>query len=128
MRVLVAKIEEVLKGEVLTDTSGRLFLDPGDIVRDEKLLDAVITSLQGMDITVTPGGLKKIIQDIHRVFLDSFEDIRSAGELAGALQGFVEFMQAHSAMDKYPFNAQIACRHAGNRGRIKDLRVRGRNF
>ena len=27
-----------------------------------------------------------------------------------ALQGFVEFMQAHSAMDKYPFNAQIAWR------------------
>ena len=48
-RVLVAKIEEVLKGEVLTDLSGRLFLDLQDVVQDEKLLDMVIQSLQAMD-------------------------------------------------------------------------------
>ena len=50
--MLVAKIEEVLKGEILTDLSGRLFLDPEDIVRDEKLLDAVIQSAQAMDMTI----------------------------------------------------------------------------
>jgi hypothetical protein len=103
------QIEKVLKGDILTDLSGRLFLDPDDILRDEKLLSAVIQSLQAMEMTVTPSELKKTIQVIHKVFLNSFENIRCAADLAAALQGFVAFMQTHSTMDKYPFNPQIAC-------------------
>jgi ATP-dependent helicase/nuclease subunit B len=91
--VLIAKTQEVFKGETLTDLSGRLFFDPEDILHDEILLEG-----------------KEIFQQIHKVFLDNFENIRSASDLAGALQGFVAFMQAYSAMDKYPFNAQIALR------------------
>lgn len=110
VRVLVHKIEEVLKGDILTDLSGRLFLEPEDIVQDEKLLDAVIQSAQAMDMTITSGDLRKTIQAIHKVFLDDFGNIHSAGDLACALQSFVEFMQLQSTMDKYPFNAQIAFR------------------
>ncbi len=110
VRVLVAKTEEVLKGEILTDSSGRLFLDPEDIVHDEKLLDAVIQSLMAMDMTVLSSELKKIARGIHQVFLDNFENIHSAFDLGTALQSFVEFMQTHSTMTKYPFNDQIAGR------------------
>ena len=110
VRVLAAKIEEVLKGEMLTDLSGRLFLDPEDIVHDEKLLDAVIQSSMAMDMTVLSSDLKKTAQAIHQVFLGNFENIRCALDLAAALQSFVEFMQTHSTMDKYPFNDQIAGR------------------
>jgi len=109
VRVLAAKIEEVLKGEILTDLSGRLFLDQGDIVRDEKLLDAVIQS-PGAGMPLMASLLKKTIQDIHQVFLGNFENIHSALDLAAAVQGFVEFMQMHSTMDKYLFNDQIAGR------------------
>ena len=42
--------------------------------------------------------------------MNNFENIKSAGDLAAALQGFVGFMQSHSTMDKYPFNVQIALR------------------
>jgi hypothetical protein len=110
VRVLIAKIEEVLKGEILTASSGRLFLDPANIAQDEKLLDATIQSLKAMDIMATQGKLKKITQTIHQVFFGNFGDIRSALDLASALQDFVEFMQTQSTMDKYPFNAQIAGR------------------
>ena len=110
VRVLAAKIEEVLKGEILTEISGRLFLDPQDIIHDEKLMDVVVKSLQAMDIPVVPGDLMKTLQEIHHVFLKGFEGLRTAGDLAHALQAFIEFMQAHSTMDKYPFNAPIALR------------------
>jgi ATP-dependent helicase/nuclease subunit B len=120
VRVLAAKIEEALKGEVLTETSGRLFLDPEDIVRDEKLLDAAIRSLSAMDMTVTSSELKKTARSIHQVFLGNFGKIRSALDLASALQGFVEFMQTHSTMDKYPFNAQIAGRMQEMGDELKD--------
>ncbi len=59
VRVLVDKIEEVLKGEVLTDLSGRLFLDPEDIVRDEKLLDAAHPILDGDGYD---GGLRRVLK------------------------------------------------------------------
>jgi len=114
VRVLVAKTEEALKGEILTDSSGRLFLDPEDIVHDEKLLDAVIQSSMAMDKRPNYFDFVKLCRDalrnIHKVFFGNFENIRSSLDLASALQGFVEFMQAHSTMDKYPFNAQIASR------------------
>ncbi len=107
-RVLAAKIEEVLKGEILTDISGRIFLDPEDVIRDEKFLEASINSLQAINMTVSPNEIKKGGHAIHEVFFKSFEGVRSVEDLAFALQGFVEFMQEHSTMDKHPFNAQIA--------------------
>ena len=110
VRVLAAKTEEVLKGEILTDSSGRLFLDPKDIVHDEKLSFTVIQSSMAMDMTVTSSELEKIAQGIHQVFLGNFENIHCAFDLGQALQSFVEFMQMHSTMDKYPFNDQIAGR------------------
>jgi len=110
VRVLVDKIEEVLKGEILTGLSGRLFLDPEEIARDEKFLDLVLLSLQGMDVAVTLRELKETIKAIHQVFLHDFEKVRCAFELASAIQGFVGSMQQQSTFDKYPFNAQIALR------------------
>ena len=110
VRVLVAKIEEALKGEVLTDSSGRLFLDLEDIVQDEKLLDAVIQSLQAMDVTVSLSELKKKYKLIHKVFFSDFESICCPQDLACALESFVDFIEEQSTMDKYPFNAQIAVR------------------
>jgi len=109
VRILVHKIEEVLKGEILTDLSGGLFLDPEDICHDEKLLEAVVQLAQAMDMTVGPGELKKILRHIHQIFLGNFEGIRSTADLAAALREFVGFMQTYSQLDKYPFNTQIAC-------------------
>jgi ATP-dependent helicase/nuclease subunit B len=109
-RVLVAKIAQVLKGQVLTDLSGRLFLDLQDIVRDEKLLSLLIQSLQATDISVPLAELKEKIQLIHKVFFSDFEGIRSPRDLAGVLKRFIDFIEGHSVMDKYPFNAQIALR------------------
>ena len=108
VRVLVHKIEEALKGELLTELSGRIFLDLNEIVQDEKLLDAALQSSQAMDMTGTLSDLKEIVRSIHKIFLNSFDNIHSVSDLGVALQGFVEFMQTHSSMDKYPFNDQIA--------------------
>jgi len=108
--ILLAKIEEVLKGEIITESSGRLFLDPGDILRDEKLLEAVIQALMAMELPAVKSKLKEMVQTIHQVFFGNFGDIRCASDLASALQVFVEFMQAHCPMGKYPFNDQIAVR------------------
>ena len=108
VRVIVAKIEEVLKGELLTGLSGRLFLDPDDILRDDKLLEAILLTVEGMDMTVGPSEIKKTASLIHHVLLNGFKDIRCAHDLAVALEVFVGFMQKHSPMDQYPFNSQIA--------------------
>ncbi|MBF0504360.1 MAG: PD-(D/E)XK nuclease family protein [Candidatus Omnitrophica bacterium] len=109
-RVLVSKIEEVLKGEVLSDLSGRIFLDLGEIIRDEKLLSLVLETLQAMDVSVSLSELKKEAHLVHQVFFKDFENICSPEDLARALGGFVDLMQSNSAMDQYPFNAEIALR------------------
>jgi len=108
--LLVSKIQEVLKGELFTDSSGLIFLKLEGILQDEKLLDTVIQSSLAMDQEITKSEIKKILQAIHQTFLNNFSDIRSAHDLSIALQGFIDFMQMHSSMEKYPFNAQIAVR------------------
>ena len=110
VRVLAAKIEEVLKGDILTDLSGRIFLDLEDVLRDEKLLDAIIQSSMAMDVTVETqnfASLRKIVQDIHQIFLGNFEKIRTVADLADALQKFVAFYAKHSSMDKYPLMIKL---------------------
>ncbi|MDE2028536.1 MAG: PD-(D/E)XK nuclease family protein, partial [Candidatus Omnitrophica bacterium] len=65
-------------------------------------------SLSAVETGAGPANIKETILSVHRAFLNGFEDIRSALDLAASLQNFVDFMQAYSAMDQYPFNAQIA--------------------
>jgi len=110
VRVLVHKIEEVLKGDILTDISGRLFIAPADIVGHEQIFEAAVGSLKAMDITVSIKDLKDVMRQIHEIFFINFADVNSMGRAAGALQEFVAFMQINSPMDRYPFNAQIALR------------------
>ena len=54
VRVLVHKMEEVFKGEILTDSSGRLFFGALMIFSMmKKFLDAAVKSLLAMDRAVT---------------------------------------------------------------------------
>lgn len=110
VRVLIAKIEEALKGQVLTDLSGRLFFDLQDVLRDEKLWGGVTQSLQAIDVKVSLNELKEKIQLIHKVFFSDFESICCPQDLACVLERFVDFIEEQGTMDKYIFNAQIALR------------------
>jgi len=109
-RVLIAKIEAVLEGQVLTDLSGRLFLDLQDVIQDEKFLGLVIQSLQAIERYVPLSELKEKIQLIHKIFFSDFESIRCSQDLACVLERFVDFIEEQGTMDKYIFNAQIALR------------------
>ncbi|MBF0511935.1 MAG: PD-(D/E)XK nuclease family protein [Candidatus Omnitrophica bacterium] len=110
VRVWTAKVEEVLKGEVLTELSGRIFLDPQDIFKDEKLTNLVVQTMQAMGQTVRFEEIERTAGLIHKIFLHDFEDMKTASRLADALEGFISFMQEQKTMEQYPFNAQIALR------------------
>jgi len=110
VRVLINKIEEALKGELLTPISGRLFLNPEDIIHDEKLLEMVMGAYTSMGFSVSLDRLRKVAKTIHKVFFHDFENIHKPYDLGNALMGFIEFMQMQSPMDKYPFNIQIVGR------------------
>ncbi|MDE2010376.1 MAG: PD-(D/E)XK nuclease family protein [Candidatus Omnitrophica bacterium] len=128
VRAIVAAIEAALKGELLTEVSGRLFLDPEDVLRDEELLGAAAASLAQAGGTVGLEGIKRTIRAVHKVFLNGFENIQSAPQLAGGLHGFVAFMQKHSAMDRYPFNVQIASSLQAIADELKDCSFAGEIF
>lgn len=100
VRMLVHKIEEALKGDVLTAISGSLFMDLQDPLNDDQLWQEF--SAQGQ--------LKEALNAIHAVFLKNFQDMHCAADLAKALQEFAVFMHAHSAMERYPLNTQIMVR------------------
>jgi len=100
MRALVHRIEEALKGDILTGISGVLFFDLQDILKDEVLWERF----------EFPHLLQEALRKIHAIFFENFHKILCAADLAKALGEFVSFMQTKSAMEHFPLNHQIALR------------------
>ncbi len=101
IRTMVHRIEEALKGDLLTGISGSLFLDLEEVLKDERLWQSV-----GDD------KLKIALMMIHRIFFINFQEVLCPTDLAKALKEFLDFMQTHSAMERFPLNNQIAKRLA----------------
>ncbi len=101
-RVLVYRIEEALKGLSLSAISGVLFLDLNEVLADEVLWAGFPEASK----------MRAVLEQIHRVFFLNFHAINCSAQLAAALDAFIAFMQEHSVMDNYPFNAQIALKVA----------------
>ncbi len=100
VRLLVYRIEEALKGLSRTAISGVLFIDLNEVLADEALWASF----------PDPAKMRAMLQQMHEVFFLNFHQLNCSAQLAKALEVFIVFMQAHSAMDNYPFNAQIALR------------------
>ncbi len=106
----ITALQEALQGGILTDVSGRLFFDAEDILRDEKLLETVAQFALERGTSLSKEEIRRTARQLHQVFFGNFENLKTAFDLAMALQKFVDFMQAHSRLDKYPFHGRIALR------------------
>lgn len=101
MRILVHRIEEAFKGDVLTAISGSLFLELEEILKDELLW-------LGVQNDKSPS--KEALKTVHRIFFTNFQNIHCPVDLSKALQEFLKFMQAHSSMQRFALNNHIARR------------------
>jgi len=114
MRVLVHKLEEVLKGRISSESSGRLFVALDELEGEAVLFDEARDTLRSMGFDVQRPVLMSLLRQAHERFLGSWEKVRDLGAFGAALTSTVELAAAESFMADYPLNVNIA-------GRIHEL-------
>ncbi|MEI8012520.1 MAG: PD-(D/E)XK nuclease family protein [Candidatus Omnitrophota bacterium] len=110
MRILVHKIEEVLKGRVSGEISGRSFIALEDVVRERIVFTEVAATLSGMGIPVDEEKLILILRGMHSLFFGVWETLRDLQSFGAALAGLLDATIRRSFMGNYPLNLNIAAR------------------
>ncbi len=105
-RILVHKIEEALSGVLPSGLSGSLFVSLKEVQACREAVQAAEVFLAG-----APSGraasLKKTLSELHRVFFESWEGVSDLSSFARALEGLLDCLLAHSALEKYPLNLKL---------------------
>ena len=109
-RVLVHKVEDVLKGRISSGISGRLFMSLDDIEHEAVLFTETARTLSGMDIRISEEELAGLLREIHGVLFEVFETVSDLSSFSGALRALLDVMSQKSFMHRYPLNVNIATR------------------
>ncbi|MEI6437858.1 MAG: PD-(D/E)XK nuclease family protein [Candidatus Omnitrophota bacterium] len=109
-RVLIHKIEEVLKGRIAGSVSGKLFITLDEVASDPVIYQEAVKALAAMGVAVTGETLRSALEGIHRIFFAQWADVRSPAAFAQALAVFLQAMRSSSEMESYPLNLNIAAR------------------
>ncbi len=106
-RVLVHKIEELLKGVEKTNLSGNLFIKLSNIQQYEKLYSLVISTLKNMHIDVNVSDLKTVVEKLHFFGFNLWSKIKNFSDLSKSLDEFLNILIDKSFIGFYPLNLKI---------------------
>lgn len=109
-RVLVHKVEEVLKGRISGDISGRLFVSLEDVDHEGVILIEALRTLSGMGISISEKELGGVLRDMHACLFHAFEAVRDLSLFSRSLRALLDMMSRKSFMHRYPLNVNIAGR------------------
>ncbi len=128
MRVLVHKIEEVLKGRLSGATSGSSFLALEDIFEDRIIFEEAAATLAGMGLDGRRDSLAGMLRGIHRIFLEAWEGVSSLASFALALEPLLDETSRRSTMGHYPLNLNIAARMYEVCAQFREASFSGESF
>ncbi|OPX30609.1 MAG: hypothetical protein B1H08_01290 [Candidatus Omnitrophica bacterium 4484_171] len=103
-RVLVHKIEEILKGKIKTELGGSLFIRLKELEDLEDIFILGRDALRNMDIKIDIDSLKSIIRELHGVFFRSFEKIENFNSFCAGIKGASRLIIDKSLLNSFPLN------------------------
>ncbi len=106
-RVIVHKIEEVLKGILPGSINGSLFLNLEEIENEEKIYWYALETLQNMNIYVKVEECKTVLTQIHNLLFQKWEDLVNFSEFADNLEYLLNTLVEKSKLIKFPFNLKF---------------------
>lgn len=106
-RILVHKIEEILKGTVAAPLAGSLFVRLEDIEKCQELYFQAGDYLARVDIQLSQERLHKVLEELHHYCFSLWEEINSFNDFALAGEEFQEVLVKKSFFDMYPLNLKI---------------------
>lgn len=106
-RVLVHKVEEVLKGRITGDISGRLFISLDDLQEEKVIILETARTLSGMGISVAEEELSSLLREMHAFLFRAFETVNDLLSFSTGLRILLDVMSERSFMHRYPLNVSI---------------------
>ena len=103
-RVLVHKIEEILKGKIETELGGSLFIRPGDLENLEDIFTLSRDTLRNMNVKVDIDSLKSVVSKLHRVFFYSFEGVENFNSFCRGVKAVSSLIIEKSMLNSFPLN------------------------
>ncbi len=103
-RVIVHKLEEILKGTIPNKLGGSLFIRLTDTETSEELYTSIRDTLRNMGIKATREQLESILKHLHRLFFYSFEKTDSFKSLCTAINEIITTLIEKSIIGDFPFN------------------------
>ena len=107
-RVLVHKLEDVLKGRISSASSGSLFVTLGELEKEDVIFDEARAALRAMGVLVEHSELLVLLREIHEKFFLVWEKVRDLHAFAGAMMLTLDRIASQSPMAQYPLNVSIA--------------------
>jgi len=105
-RVLVHKLEEVIKGEINSAIAGSLFLTLSEIEAESDIYRDAASTLANMDIDITAQECKGALEELNGLFFRKWEDATSFSKFSDALEGLLDALIEKSDILKFPFNSK----------------------
>ncbi|MFA7676737.1 MAG: PD-(D/E)XK nuclease family protein [Candidatus Omnitrophota bacterium] len=103
-RIMVHKIEELLKGEKESSIGGSLFLNLSDIEGENKIYEMAVQTLSAMGIESDVKTCSLILSELHKLLFRIWEDNSTFKEFAGNLGVLLDALVEKSPIAKFVFN------------------------
>lgn len=106
-RVIVHKIEEMLKGQTPSEMGGCLFIDLEQMPHQPELMVEIQKTLLAMHIDLSQQEIEEILTKTHQMFFTAFEHMVSFTSFLQQLRDLLDEIEEKSLLHKDPFNGHI---------------------
>lgn len=127
-RMLIHKLEEILTGKEVTSLSGSLFVELEDVAGHDELYMEVLEVLDRLGIKSTREELRQIVEEIHDLLFERWEEATSFAKFSSALENFLTLFIQRSFLRNYPLNLDIAVRMLAIKDELGAVSFRDEDF
>jgi len=106
-RVMIHKIEELIRGDEKSLIGGSLFLSLAEIEAEEKIYTLSAETLGNMGIDIEAKKCKEILRKIHDLFFKTWEDIDTFLDFCANLGNLLKVLSEKSMIQKFAFNLKV---------------------
>jgi len=127
-RVIVHKLEELLKGSEPSSISGSLFLSLCEIEADSKIYSLAVETLKNIGIDISESECKKVLTRLHELFFSIWEKADSFVRFAENFHKLLGVLVEKSLIDKFALNLKVVEKLQGLADELSNLSFKDEKF
>ena len=105
-RILVHKLEEVLRGVEISELSGKGYFDLEELEKEEVIITSAVKQINSMGIKITNNAVENLLVQLHDAYIRCWSGVSCLGEAALAMRSMLETLSKATLLYSYPVNAK----------------------